>query len=160
MMRLLLVLSACAVAGVFATGAGAGGQGAARGSFPFDEVVFVPCANGGAGEFVELSGSLNFVFHDIFDASGGLHVQVHSNLQGVSGMGATTGTRYRGVESDVDQFNVSPDDAPFESSTVSSVRVIGRGPGNNFVLHESAHFTVNGNGELTASHDHLGVDCK
>ena len=160
MNKLLLLLSTCAAVVVFVGAAGAAGSGAERASFPFDEVVFVPCANGGAGEYVELSGSLNFVFHDIFDSSGGLHVQVHSNLQGVSGTGATTGTKYQASQSESDGFNVSVDDAPFESTSVASFNIVGQGRGNNFVLHESAHFTVNANGDVTAQHDHFSVDCK
>jgi len=160
MKKLLLLLSTCAVAAAFAAVAGAAGSGADRGTFPFDEVVFVPCANGGAGEFVELSGSLNFVFHTTFDNSGGRHLQLHSNLQGVSGTGTTTGTRYRASQSDLDEFNEVAGDAPFESTTVTSFRIVGQGPGNNFVVHESAHFTVNAGGEVTAQHDHFSVECK
>jgi len=160
MKRVLSLLSAFAVVLVFAGGVGAAGQGAARGSFAVDEEVFVPCANGGAGEFVELSGTENFVFHSTFDASGGMHVQVHRNLQGVTGVGVTTGAKYRASGSDSIVFNVDVDDAPFVSTSVSSFQVIGQGRGNNFVAHESAHFTVNANGDVTAQHDHFSVDCK
>ena len=160
MKKLFLLLSIFAVAAVFATAAGAGGNGAERGSFPLDGQVFVPCANGGAGEFVEVSGSLNFVFHLFFDSAGGNHLQLKSNLQGVSGIGLTTGTKYRMSDSESQQFNVAADDAPNETTSVSSMRIIGQGPGNNFVLHESAHFTVNANGDVTAQHDHFSVDCK
>src|SRR5262245_21612962 len=104
-MKKLLLLWTCAVAAVFAAGAGATGSGADRGVFPFDEVVFVPCASGGAGEYVELSGSLNFVFHVVFDNAGGRHLQLRSNLQGVSGTGATTGAKYRASQSQPEQFN-------------------------------------------------------
>jgi len=160
MKKLFLLLSICGVAAVFAATAGGAGQGADRGSFPFDSVVFVPCANGGAGEDVELLGSLNFVFHSTFDQAGGMHLQLRSNLQGVSGIGTTTGAKYRGSDSELMEFNVSSDDAPFEGTSVTSMRIVGQGPGNNFVLHESAHFTINANGTITAQFDHFSVDCK
>ena len=160
MKKVLLLLSTCAVVVVFAAAAGAAGEGADRGSFPFDSVVYVPCANGGAGEYVELSGSLNFVFHSTFDSSGGMHLQLRSNLQGVGGTGMTTGAKYRASDSETLQFNVAADDAPFESTTVSSFDIVGQGKGNNFLLHESAHFTVNANGDVTAQHDNFSVDCK
>jgi hypothetical protein len=155
MKKLVLLLSIFGAA-AFTAAAGAGGSGAERASFPFDEVVYVPCS----GEYVELTGSVNFVFHSTFDAAGGQHLKIHSNLQGVSGTGMTTGVKYRGTQSDLDQFNVAEADAPFEGSTVTSEQIIGQGPGNNFVLHESAHFTINANGDLTAQHDHVSVDCK
>jgi hypothetical protein len=160
MKKLLLLLSTCAVGLVFVGAVGAAGQGADRASFPFDEQVFVPCANGGAGESVDLSGSINFLFHSTFDQSGGMHVQLKSNLQGVSGVGTTTGAKYRASDSETLVFNVDVDDAPFESTSVSSFNIIGQGKGNNFVLHESAHFTVDANGDVTAQHDNFGVDCK
>jgi hypothetical protein len=160
MKKLLLLLSIVGAAGVFASGVGAAGQGADRGSFPFDEQVFVPCANGGAGEYVELAGSINFLFHSTFDKSGGAHLQLRSNLQGVSGIGLTTGTKFQASQSESMVFNGSLSDAPFESTSVSSFNIIGQGKGNNFVLHETAHFTINANGDVTAQHDNFSVDCK
>src|SRR5262245_61965238 len=58
---------------------------------------FVPCANGGVGEDVFVSGDIHIMFHVTLDGSGGAHfVEVH-NPQGVSGTGLTTGAMYRGV---------------------------------------------------------------
>jgi len=160
MKKLFLLSSIFAAAAVFATAAGAGGNGADHGSFAFDSTVFVPCANGGAGETVDVSGSLNFVFHSFFDSAGGQHLQLKSNLQGVSGIGLTTGTKYQMSDSETFVFNVAADDAPNETTTVSNMRVTGQGPGNNFLLHETAHFTINANGTVTAQHDNFSVDCK
>jgi len=160
MKKLFLLLSVLTVAAVFAIAAGAGGNGAGRGSFPIDDQVFVPCANGGAGETVDISGSLNFVFHSFFDSAGGEHLQLKSNLQGVSGVGLTTGTKYQASDSETFVFNVAADDAPNETTAVSNMQVTGQGPGNNFLLHETAHFTINANGTVTAQHDNFSVDCK
>src|SRR3954453_10041297 len=57
---------------------------------------FVPCANGGAGEDVFLSGDIHIVVHVTFDGSGGAHFDEIHNPQGVSGIGLTTGAMYRG----------------------------------------------------------------
>jgi hypothetical protein len=160
MKKLLLLLSTCAVGLVLAGGVGAASQGADRGSFAFDSEVFVPCADGGAGEYVELTGSLNFVFHSTFDKSGGAHLQLRSNLQAVSGVGMTTGAKYRASDSEVFVYNGDLSDAPFTTTTISSFNIIGQGKGNNFVLHEAAHFTISANGDTTAQHDYFSVDCK
>jgi len=43
---------------------------------------------------------------------------------------------------------------------VNNFRIIGQGPGNNFLVHETFHFTINANGNVTAFVDHFSVDCK
>src|SRR5262245_66489058 len=57
----------------------------------------VPCAADGAGELVDLGGTLHLLFHTTLDGSGGFHTKVHANPQGVSGIGLTTGDVYRGT---------------------------------------------------------------
>src|SRR5437764_3524255 len=65
--------------------------------FPINLTVFVPCAAGGAGEEVALSGNLHALFSVTFDGSGGFHSDIHFNPQGVSGTGLTTGDKYQGT---------------------------------------------------------------
>jgi hypothetical protein len=125
--------------------------------FPIDIVVFVPCANAGAGEDVELTGTLHDVFHITFDNAGGIHVKGHDNPQGISGVGLTTGTKYQGTGVTQFQFNAK---VGFEETDVNNFRIIGQGPGNNFLVHDNFHVTVNANGEVTAFHDNFRVDCK
>src|SRR5258708_20352837 len=64
---------------------------------PLSLTVFVPCAVGGAGERVALSGTLHDLFHVTFDGRGGFHLDVHDNPQAVSGVGLTTGDKYQGT---------------------------------------------------------------
>lgn len=125
--------------------------------FPIDIVVFVPCANGGAGEEVYLTGSLHDLFHVTFDTRGGFHVTGHNNPQGVRGIGLTTGVKYQGTG--VTRFHDNGK-VGFESTFVNNFRIIGQGPGNNFMVHENFHFTVNANGTVTAEHDNFKVTCK
>src|SRR5881396_468485 len=65
-------------------------------TIPLGLGVFVPCAAGGAGETVELSGVEHVIFHTTVDATDGLHVSSHFNAEDVSGVGLTTGALYRG----------------------------------------------------------------
>lgn len=125
--------------------------------FPIDIVVFVPCAAGGAGELVELSGDLHALFHVTLDGSGGFHAKSHFQPQGVSGTGLTTGDKYQGTGVTQDQFNGK---VGFEFTFVNNFRIIGQGPGNNFLVHENFHVTVNANGEVTAFVDNFRVECK
>jgi hypothetical protein len=124
---------------------------------PIDIVVFVPCANGGAGENVALSGTLHDLFHITLDGNGGFHSKFHVNPQGVSGIGETTGTKYQGTGVTQGTFNGQ---VGFETSFVNNFRIIGQGPGNNFLVHENFHVTINANGTVTAFVDNFRVECK
>src|SRR4029450_10682822 len=61
---------------------------------PLDFRLFLPCANGGNGEVVHLSGTFMMIYHVTQDASGGFHLKLAEVQQGVSGVGETTGDRY------------------------------------------------------------------
>ena len=124
---------------------------------PFDLFVFVPCAAGGAGEDVFLSGTLHVLFHTTIDNSGGFHTKFHFQPQGISGTGLVTGDKYQatGVTQGTDNGKVG-----FESTFVNNFKIIGQGPGNNFLVHENFHFTVNANGEVTAFVDNFSVECR
>lgn len=126
-------------------------------SFPIDIVVFVPCAAGGAGELVELTGNLHDLFHITFDSSGGVHVSVIDSPQGISGTGLTTGTKYQGTGETRDSYNGM---VGFEETFVNNFKIIGQGTGNNFLVHENFHITVNANGTVTSYHDNFSVECK
>ena len=126
-------------------------------TFPISILVFIPCAAGGAGELVEISGNLHALFHFTLDGSGGFHAKVHFQPQGVSGTGLTTGDKYQGTG--VTQ-GTSNGKVGFESTFVNNFRIIGQGPGNNFLVHNTFHVTVNANGTMTAFVDNFSVECK
>src|SRR6184192_2976257 len=97
---------------------------------PIDLFVFVPCANGGAGEVI-----------------------------GVSGTGFMTGDKYQatGITRSTDTFSTP---FPITSTFVNNFYMIGQGPDNNFKVHETLHYTINANGELTAFADNFSVTCQ
>lgn len=128
-------------------------------SVPIALSVFISCANGGAGEVVTLTGDLHVLIHVTIDSSGGMHMDAHFQPQGVSGTGVTTGDKYQGTGETSFRANI-PGPPPFESSFVNNFKIIGQGPGNNFLVHENSHITVNANGDITVVHDNLSIDCK
>ena len=118
---------------------------------------FVPCANGGVGEGVFVSGDIHIVFHVTLDGSGGAHVDEVHNPQGVSGTGLTTGAMYRGVGGTLlDASNVRVGE---EHTSVRNMMLVGQGPGNNLILHADFHVTVLADGTVTAFHDNLSLTC-
>jgi len=48
---------------------------------------------------------------------------------------------------------------PFTFTSVNNFRIIGQGPGNNSVVHENTHITINANGTITASVDNFKATC-
>jgi len=127
--------------------------------FPISLTVFIPCAAGGTGEFVALSGDLHDLFHVTFDGNGGFHLDAQDNPQGVSGVGLTTGDKYQGTGVTRFDFNGTAG-GTIVYTAVNNFRIIGSGPGNNFLVHDNFHITVNPNGTVTSSHDNFSVTCK
>jgi len=79
------------------------------------------------------------------------------NPQGVSGFSLTTGTKYQATGITRDNFSGR---FGFEETFVNNFRIIGQGPGNNFLVHENFHITVNANGTVTSFHDNFSIECK
>ena len=124
---------------------------------PLDITVYVPCAAGGDGEYVQLTGSLHVVIVTTLDDQGGYHSMFHNQPQGVSGTGETTGDTYHGVGETLGTFNGN---VGSEATFVNNFKIVGQGPGNNFMYHEIFHITVNPNGILTAVPDNFSVECR
>jgi hypothetical protein len=124
---------------------------------PIDGLMSASCANGGAGEDVAVSGTLHEVFHTTVDGAGGFHVRQQFNWQGVGGIGQVTGAKYRFTGGNVLELNMK---AGSEQTLVNNFRVIGQGPDNNFVFHQTSHVTVNANGTVTVSHLSFQFECR
>ena len=125
-----------------------------------DLAVFVPCADGGAGELVDLSGRLHTMIHFTINGNNVSGVG-HFQPQGISGTGETTGDKYQatGVTKDF-SFKLSFQNGQANQTFVNNFRIIGQDSGNNLLVHEVAHITVNANGTVTVSHDNFSAECK
>jgi len=121
---------------------------------------FVPCAAGGAGELVDLSGPLHTLITFTINGNN-VSETTHFQPQGVSGTGETTGDKYQatGVTKDT-SFKASFQNGQAQQTFLNNFRIIGTGPGNNFLVHELTHITINANGIVTVLHDNLSVLCK
>ena len=121
--------------------------------------VFVPCAAGGAGETVDLTGPLHTLI--TFTISGNnVSGFFHFQPQSISGTGETTGAKYQATGVTQESFKSSLQNGQVNETFVNNFRIIGQGPGNNFIVHETLHFTINANGAVTVSHDNFSADCK
>src|SRR5438034_8108649 len=122
--------------------------------------VFVPCAAGGTGELVDLSGPLHTLITFTINGNN-VSGTAHFQPQGLSGTGETTGDKYQatGVTKDT-SFKGSFQTGQFTQTYVNNFRIIGKGSDNNFLVHDALHVTFNANGTVTVFHDNFSIDCK
>jgi opacity protein-like surface antigen len=123
-------------------------------SIPFALSAYNPCN----GEAVELSGRLHYLVNVTEDATGGYHLDVHANTQGVSGTGQATGAAYQVNYTDTFQLNVT--NAALEATAPLHLNVIAQGQAPNFLLHAVFHIRVNATGGLTTYVDTFRVECR
>ncbi len=121
--------------------------------------IFVPCAAGGAGEIVDLSGSLHTLISFTINGNN-VSGYFHFQPQGISGIGETTGDDYQGTGVTEETFRNSLQNGQANSTFVNNFRIIGQGPGNNYLVHETLHVSVNAEGTVTVTHDNFSIDCK
>jgi hypothetical protein len=126
---------------------------------PIAQTVFVPCANGGAGENVDLEGPLHVLITLTINDN---HVsgKAHYQPQGVKGVGQDTGDVYKATGVTQDQFSGSLVNGQFTETFINNFRIIGPGKDNNLLIHGTSHVTVNANGDVTVLVDLLSIECK
>lgn len=126
---------------------------------PFAQVASVPCANGGAGELVLISGTLHIEQHITINDNRAT-IKSHFQPQGGGGVGLTTGDTYNatGVTQEVDTLPLTGGASEF--TFVNNFRIIGQGPNNNLLVHQLVHVTINANGDVTNTIDNTSVECQ
>src|SRR5262245_49346945 len=126
---------------------------------PIDLVIDIPCANDGAGETVTLTGNLHIVMTAVINGNK-VQGKYHFQPQSVSGFGSVSGDRYEATGVTQGQFKASMQNGQAHVTSENNFRIIGQGPGNNFLVHENLHLTIKANGDVSTAVDHLGIDCK
>ena len=120
---------------------------------PLDMQVWNPCAE----EWIHLTGRLHTVYHVSYDDLGGYHAQVHMQPQGAKGYGEESGIRYLGTGVTRESFNGK---VGSQETFVNNFRLIGKGKGNNLLVHETFHVTINAKGRVTAYVDSVSIECR
>ena len=158
MRRLLILISVCAVTALMSVSA-AQASVTVNESNPITLSVFVSCAAGGAGETVDLSGSLHTLITETINGNK-ISGKMHFQPQGVSGTGETTGANYHATGVTQTQFSASLQNGQATVTFINRFDIVGQGPGNNFSVHETAHTTFNANGTVTVTFDNFSITCK
>jgi hypothetical protein len=108
---------------------------------------------------VDLSGSLHTLISFTINGSN-VSGYFHFQPQGISGTGETTGANYQGTGVTQESFKNSLQNGQANLTSVNNFRIIGQGPGNNYLVHETLHVSVNADGAVTVFHDNFSIDCK
>jgi len=126
---------------------------------PVEIDLDIPCANGGAGELVSLTGDLHVL--TTFDINANVvRGRFHDQPEGIKGFGSITGDRYEATGVSQGQFKASLQNGQAIVSFINNFRIIGQGTGNNFLVHQNVHLIINANGDMTTVVDQVRADCK
>ena len=124
-----------------------------------DLSVFIPCAASETVEMVDVSGPLHTLVSATVNGNG-ISGSIHFQPQSISGTGESTGNKYHATDVPRQNFKNSFQNGHAGLTFVNNFRIIGQGPGNNYLVHENLHIVFNANGTVTVFHDNCSTDCK
>ena len=124
--------------------------------FTFNTFLFNPCY-GESGEFVQITGEAQNIFHLHMDKNDGAHLSIHFNTQRVKGVGLTSGLQY--MFKDSSDLTVSNRIVPFELTWVTRSRLIAQGQTADFFMKTFMKATVNANGVQTVEITNIDSEC-
>ena len=112
-----------------------------------------PVPRGCTGEPVEWTLRQEAHLHETIDPNGGFHGSFEFHDMGSYGVGLVTGAMYRLAQTQNETFQVGADGLPMTDTAIFLRRFISQGSINNFRVRALFHFTIDANGNLTASFD-------
>ena len=118
-----------------------------------DETVSDACA----GEDIAFQGPIHFNGSEVITPSGHYHLTLHSNYQGVSGVGQTSGDTYNLVSGTSNNLNIDFGTNGGEGTFIQNIHVISNG-----VVYDAtvrAHITVTPNGDVTVNFNEITFQC-
>jgi hypothetical protein len=129
---------------------------------PIETNVSISCPEGGAGEFIHLTGSLHQLVNQTTDANGGLHFVVLTTLAGLQGTDSS-GVKYVfNLENPFNQQFNAPKGAAYESTSTSPIVLVRQGStsgGDNLNLQYVSRITVDANGEIATVQNRFSTKC-
>lgn len=124
---------------------------------PYDRTLFVPCANGGAGEYVHITGSTNFQY-TISWTDHGFTFGYHGNTYKIEGVGLTSGEKFVGSANTEGQVFGSWVNSQWLSTFVDQLRLISSS--TSFIVKNNYHVTVTPDGEVEVKFRDQEAECK
>jgi len=153
----ILVLLAIATVGIASSVTTAQAKIVTNETLSYAYSGFVPCANGGQGEL--LTGTIDV--HNLATSTVNGNVdswqfqfQPHASL-----VGKITGDTYQLTGVTRGTYNDILQSGEYTLTYVSSYQLIGPGPGNNLLVREIAHVTIDGD-DAVVEHDDFSIECQ
>jgi len=116
-----------------------------------------PCT---AEQITIVDGTFQLIVTNTHDASGGLHLGLRGNAQGVVAVGATSGDSYHLAGDFWSEQTVRNASYPLTMTVVEVHNAVSAGPAQNVVVHIVRHLTINANGSVTSSVDAVSAECR
>jgi hypothetical protein len=129
--------------------------------YRYQAIVPVSGGQSGCTEFIQYSGTALTRFRAVTDAAGGMHIDdFFAALQGVSGVGETSGATYRvvGVQGAAVTNNLISNNGVNEVTGVTHYKFVGPGPENNQTVDIYFHVTFV-DGEIKTTSFSYSVSC-
>lgn len=124
---------------------------------PFETTLFVPCANGGAGEDVTLTGFTNFIYQMTWTDQN-FTLVYHDNVHKVTGVGASSGETFVASGGTNGTVMGSWVNSQWIGTTIQQLRVVGRN--NSFFVTYKYHITITSDGKVTVNSNEDTADCR
>ena len=120
-----------------------------------DAVILNECT----GELMQFHFNQLFIMQDLEIVGRAFHSHIVSLDRGSTGVGLTTGTRYRQVGSQGGSFFISAKIDEVQTF-VTRGAVIGQGSAQDFRAHETFHITVGPSGKVSVEFDKARFTCR
>ena len=126
-------------------------------SEPYGSTLFIPCANGGAGEDVTLTGTIKTVSHVTYNNQR-FTMSYHVHPEGVTGVGLSTGDNFTAIGGSEGTITGAIEyGGQYSATYVQQMRFTG--PGTRFIVKYKFHVTLKSNGEVSTRIDEEKIEC-
>jgi hypothetical protein len=123
-------------------------------SYPIDIETYSSCT----GEYVHVTGTVELRYHATLKDDGAYHISSHSRSVDISGVGVTSGKRYKMLGNYHSAWNYELKGGIYKVN--SKFILMTPGGGNNLVVFSSVNFVTNANGEFLVTKTEETVKCQ
>ena len=124
---------------------------------PYASILFIPCANGGAGEDVTLTGTVRIVRQGI-NNNQRFTFTLHAIPDGVTGVGLSTGDNFTAIGGSQETVTGTIEyGGQYSATYIQQMRFTGQGI--SFIVKYKFHVTVTSNGEISTRIDEEKIEC-